>query len=246
MTRRTRPLWTAPYSIAARAPLFALAVGLIAGPVAGQEQVISNEPSFCEVFVALSNDVPAECAAEASAIAKPGTRGIRLPTSRVDGQTGAASPTPTNEAATGSTTSAPRPAATPEPTATTTAAAPSQPRQRPAQKAASFGSVQFAYDSADLTTAAQASLDVLARVLKDGRLARSKFLIEGHTDAAGSRAYNQTLSERRARSVVRYLVRQGVSRNQMRPRGLGETRLADPSRPEAGVNRRVVIINLNG
>jgi len=35
--------------------------------------------------------------------------------------------------------------------------------------------------------------------------------VTGHTDNTGSKAYNQTLSERRARSVADYLATQGVS-----------------------------------
>lgn len=52
-----------------------------------------------------------------------------------------------------------------------------------------------------------------------------KFYVEGHTDAAGSVDYNQDLSERRAASVVRYLVNKGVSTNQLVPVGKGESDL---------------------
>ncbi|MBA5629574.1 OmpA family protein [Moheibacter lacus] len=52
-----------------------------------------------------------------------------------------------------------------------------------------------------------------------------KFYVEGHTDAAGSVTYNQNLSERRAASVVRYLVNKGVSSDQMVPVGKGESDL---------------------
>jgi len=55
-----------------------------------------------------------------------------------------------------------------------------------------------------------------------------KFYVEGHTDAAGSVAYNQDLSERRAASVVRYLVNKGIPATQLVPVGKGESDLKHP------------------
>lgn len=55
-----------------------------------------------------------------------------------------------------------------------------------------------------------------------------KFYVEGHTDAAGSVQYNQDLSERRAASVVRYLVNKGVAHDQLYPVGKGKTDLKHP------------------
>ncbi len=52
-----------------------------------------------------------------------------------------------------------------------------------------------------------------------------KFYVEGHTDAAGSVAYNQNLSERRAASVVRYLVNKGIPSSQLVPLGKGKSEL---------------------
>lgn len=55
-----------------------------------------------------------------------------------------------------------------------------------------------------------------------------RFYVEGHTDAAGSAQYNQNLSERRAASVVRYLVNKGIPANQLFPIGKGESDLKHP------------------
>lgn len=55
-----------------------------------------------------------------------------------------------------------------------------------------------------------------------------RFYVEGHTDAAGSAQYNQDLSERRARSVVRYLVNRGLESSQLVPVGKGESDLKYP------------------
>jgi OOP family OmpA-OmpF porin len=46
--------------------------------------------------------------------------------------------------------------------------------------------------------------------------------VDGHTDSVGSTAANQQLSDRRARSVVEYLVAVGVDAGRLHPRGFGE------------------------
>jgi len=47
--------------------------------------------------------------------------------------------------------------------------------------------------------------------------------VYGHTDSTGSDAYNQTLSENRARTVGNYLASKGVSPARLRTQGFGET-----------------------
>ena len=54
-----------------------------------------------------------------------------------------------------------------------------------------------------------------------------KVQVEGHTDAVGSDAYNQRLSERRSKSVVEYLASHGVSRSRLVAKGLGESNPVD-------------------
>ena len=105
--------------------------------------------------------------------------------------------------------------------------------------------VPFPYNSDALTREAQALLKPLGEALKDPKLAKARFLVGGHTDAKGSDDYNQSLSERRARSVQEHLVAAfGIDPARVRPMGFGERSLTDPSRPEDGVNRRVEIVNL--
>lgn len=58
--------------------------------------------------------------------------------------------------------------------------------------------------------------------------------IQSHTDSRGSAESNQSLSQRRAQSVVDYLVSKGISRNRLVARGYGETRLTN--RCADGVN----------
>jgi len=67
--------------------------------------------------------------------------------------------------------------------------------------------------------------------------------VYGHTDSTGSDAYNQTLSENRARTVANYLISQGVSAARIRSQGFGETLPVASNDTEVGrmKNRRVEI-----
>lgn len=98
--------------------------------------------------------------------------------------------------------------------------------------------VTFEFNSDRLTGDARSNLDQFAAALRDERLAAMNFVVEGHTDATGSAAYNLALSERRARAVVDYLVALGLPESRFVTLGRGKTapRVADPYAPE---NRRV-------
>ncbi|MBI3705960.1 MAG: OmpA family protein [Rhizobiales bacterium] len=104
--------------------------------------------------------------------------------------------------------------------------------------------VNFAYDSADLTSDARITLNQLGGALRDPRLEGFAFMIEGHTDAKGSAEYNQKLSERRAAAVRQYLIAQfGLAPARLSSVGYGKSRLLRPDQPEDGVNRRVRVVN---
>jgi peptidoglycan-associated lipoprotein len=68
--------------------------------------------------------------------------------------------------------------------------------------------VFFAYDSADLSDAARASLQKNADWLR--RWVSTTITVEGHADSRGTNEYNLALAERRASSVRDYLVSLGV------------------------------------
>ncbi len=217
------------------APTFGVicAAALFALPATAQqgvEQDISANPDNCEVMSALTGSVPAECDTSSIAVR---TRGISI---SGDGRTTTTAPTTTT-----TTTTAP-PVTTSSGAAVTLQGAPADPTPR----AASFSSIQFAVNSVALTPAAAATLDTVSEVLRDPRFASATLLVEGHTDASGSADYNMDLSERRAASVVDYLTQRGVDPKILNPRGMGESRLANPSNPNSGENRRVVIVNLDG
>jgi outer membrane protein OmpA-like peptidoglycan-associated protein len=67
--------------------------------------------------------------------------------------------------------------------------------------------------------------------------------IQGHTDNVGGDAYNQTLSEARARSVMAWLTQHGVAAARMTAKGYGKTMpIADNGTDEGRMkNRRVEI-----
>ena len=102
--------------------------------------------------------------------------------------------------------------------------------------------IEFGFDSAELTTRAMQDLDGVAAALNDPQLLAARLTLEGHTDATGSEEYNQRLSQRRAESVVAYLVARGVAGARLRPAGFGEYRLLPGYAPTDDRQRRVEIV----
>ena len=105
--------------------------------------------------------------------------------------------------------------------------------------------VTFEFASAVLTEEAMELLAPLGRALVSAELAGYRFALAGHTDAVGSEAYNQDLSERRAKAVLDYLVENfAIDPARLQSVGYGESRLLDAANPLSGVNRRVRITNM--
>lgn len=102
--------------------------------------------------------------------------------------------------------------------------------------------ILFATDSASVNAGLQSDLRVLAGSLN--RYPDTTVQIIGHTDNTGTAAYNQNLSERRARSVSSILQSAGVSGARLRSFGRGESQpIASNLTPEGRAqNRRVDII----
>ena len=128
------------------------------------------------------------------------------------------------------------------PTTTTTTAA-RRPIFRPRVATTQRGRVNlrlaFASGSAALTPAAQAEVRAFAEALQRPQLSSMRFRIEGHTDSAGGRAVNLSLSQRRAQSVADYLSSQGVARNRLEVQGYGFDRPLPRTPASSGRNRRV-------
>jgi OOP family OmpA-OmpF porin len=88
--------------------------------------------------------------------------------------------------------------------------------------------VNFDFDKYNLRPDAVATLNEAIEVLK--KYPQLKVEVAGHTDSIGTDAYNQKLSERRARAVYDYLVKNGVDAGRlMGPDGFGESRPIAPN-----------------
>ena len=103
------------------------------------------------------------------------------------------------------------------------------------------GNVTFATDSSDLSPAFFDVLNSVGKVL--GEYDKTVVEVAGHTDSTGSDSYNQSLSERRAASVVTYLQGQKVMSQRLITVGMGEARpVADNTTADGRqANRRVEI-----
>lgn len=101
--------------------------------------------------------------------------------------------------------------------------------------------ILFDFDSYRLRDAARQNLSELSASLL--RYPDSEVLIVGHTDATGSEAYNQRLSENRAQAASSFLVQQGVDPTRVRSMGMGEMEPVASNETEAGQqeNRRVEV-----
>lgn len=101
--------------------------------------------------------------------------------------------------------------------------------------------IQFAVNSADLTTNSKTNLQDLAKTLN--KYEDTNILIEGHTDSTGKHDYNMKLSERRAASVSNYLKTLGVTGVRITNVGYGPDQPVADNGTEAGrqQNRRVEV-----
>lgn len=99
--------------------------------------------------------------------------------------------------------------------------------------------VNFGFDSSNLTPTAKSNLDRLVKVFKENP--DTNISIYGYTDSKGSDSYNLKLSERRANAVVAYLSANGIKRSRLTAKGMGEAEPIASNDTDAGraQNRRV-------
>lgn len=119
-----------------------------------------------------------------------------------------------------------------------------RPDLRRAAPSIEIQSINFATGSAEIPRSQYPKLEQIARALERviNRNPRSRILIEGHTDAVGSHASNQILSERRAESLKRVLVRHfGLPSGALETVGYGEEYLLVNTPYESWENRRVTL-----
>jgi OmpA-OmpF porin, OOP family len=113
----------------------------------------------------------------------------------------------------------------------------------PPQKIELVGDVFFRTNRAEIRHASYPVLDKAAAVIvAHPEIARIE--VQGHTDDVGDDAANLDLSQRRAQSVVEYLVKKGVARDRLTAKGYGETEPLSPetTRAARAKNRRVELV----
>ena len=113
------------------------------------------------------------------------------------------------------------------------------------RSAITFNTIQFTFGSAQITPESSETLRNLGNALNHELVDQKSFLIEGHTDAAGSPEVNTALSRRRAEAVRDYLIHDmGVSPSRLQAVGKGSSDPANSADPYAAENRRVVVVNM--
>ena len=99
--------------------------------------------------------------------------------------------------------------------------------------------VLFAHDSDDLNSESEQKLKELAEILN--KYPDTYILVEGHTDASGTDAYNNKLSKRRAQSVSDFLEQVQIKDDRIKTKWYGEDqpKFANDTPDNMAKNRRV-------
>ncbi|MDB5228658.1 MAG: oprF 5 [Bacteroidota bacterium] len=93
-----------------------------------------------------------------------------------------------------------------------------------------LNNVFFDFDQSELKTVSFIELDKVVDLLQKNPAI--KIEISGHTDNKGDTKYNQVLSQKRAESVVSYLVQKGIDKMRLTAKGYGETQPVAPNDTE--------------
>lgn len=102
--------------------------------------------------------------------------------------------------------------------------------------------IAFRTDSDAIRPDGLVVLNRLARILQ--QCPEIAFTVEGHTDDSGAAARNLDLSQARALSVVKYLIRRGIAATRLTAQGFGQTRPLVPNDTAANKlkNRRIDLV----
>jgi outer membrane protein OmpA-like peptidoglycan-associated protein len=100
--------------------------------------------------------------------------------------------------------------------------------------------IEFKTNSAELLAESTPVLEAVQKVLSE-HPDIAQLSVEGHTDNVGSASYNDRLSQRRAESVVQWLVKHGIARSRLQAHGFGLHKPIDSNDTPEGRerNRRV-------
>jgi len=86
-----------------------------------------------------------------------------------------------------------------------------------------INSIYYDLDKADIRADAAEELDKIVQFLTDNPPMNLE--LGAHTDARASTGYNLKLSQRRAESAVNYIIRRGIAKDRIKPKGYGEGQL---------------------
>ena len=86
-----------------------------------------------------------------------------------------------------------------------------------------INSIYYDLDKADIRIDAAEELDKIVQFLTDNT--QMNLELGAHTDARASTGYNLKLSQRRAESAVNYIIRRGIAKDRIKPKGYGEGQL---------------------
>ncbi len=102
--------------------------------------------------------------------------------------------------------------------------------------------INFDFNSDKIKDESKTTLDQIVGILKEN--SDWKMTVEGHTDNVGGETFNQTLSEKRANAVKKYLVDAGIDESRLTAKGLGMSKPIAKNDTEAGRarNRRVELV----
>jgi OOP family OmpA-OmpF porin len=102
-----------------------------------------------------------------------------------------------------------------------------------------LNNVFFDFDKWDLRPVSYIELDRVVKLLKENPSIEIE--MSAHTDSRGTDEYNFKLSDNRARSVMEYIISQGISKNRITSHGYGETKPVATNDTDEGrqLNRRV-------
>lgn len=84
-----------------------------------------------------------------------------------------------------------------------------------------LNSIFFEFNKSNVTSEGAFELDKLVQVMKNNP--KMVILVKAHTDNRGSDVYNLSLSDRRAKSTVQYIISKGIPKARITGKGFGET-----------------------
>ena len=89
------------------------------------------------------------------------------------------------------------------------------------EKEVILNEIRFEYDRSNITQDGAFELDKLVAVMNE--YPNMVIYAKSHTDTRGSDAYNMSLSDRRAKSTVQYIISKGIAEDRIAGKGFGET-----------------------